>query len=93
MNTMEMKLGLIRQIDNFGRLSIPSDFREPSRLYPGVSATLFLEEDGSLRIQPHKSICSLCGETLHPEDAVMTIRERKICEDCQEEIRQPKGDI
>lgn len=84
-----MKLGVIRRLDQNGRVQVPNDFRSSL----GISSTTDLNvyvEDGKIIISPTTSIgitnCCFCGKTIGT-----TFNANSVCDACLNRIKGTGG--
>lgn len=47
-------MGIVREIDNAGRVVIPSEYRKVHQLTAGTQMELFLDSDGSLVLRKYR---------------------------------------
>lgn len=75
--------GMIKKIDNLGRVVVPKGYRLMLGLKPGDQLDVEVE-DGKLSMAPHRIGCTFCGA-----DAVAgTLLGKKICPDCLTALKE-----
>ncbi|NEZ45364.1 AbrB/MazE/SpoVT family DNA-binding domain-containing protein [Paenibacillus alvei] len=78
--------GIVRRIDELGRVVIPSEMRETLHLDKGVP--LSITSDGvSITIRKHVQSCSFC-ESLEQLESSMN---KKICRKCKDNLAAGEG--
>lgn len=78
-----MQRGIIRNIDNLGRIVIPREFRNLLELKVGESTEIFCEDD-YVKIKKHnKTFCKLCGT----EEDLVKFKNMYICNSCKNELK------
>lgn len=75
--------GIIRNIDELGRLVLPAEFRQALSLQEGDAVELSLAQDGVL-VRRHVPACALCGR---PEN-LYAFRGKKVCMHCIRALRE-----
>ena len=76
-------LGIVRKVDELGRIVLPKEIRTSFDLEPGDGVEMFSDKD---RIILHKYApsCVFCGEA----DDIVTYKDKKICKGCLEEMKK-----
>jgi len=77
------RTGIVRQIDNLGRLVIPMELRKTMNLNEGDKMEFYVD-DGKIVIKPFVIACVFCGQA---EDLV-DHWDKKVCPKCLEEIKK-----
>lgn len=75
--------GIVRRIDNLGRVVIPKEIRTATSLKEGDAVEIGLEKD-HIYIQKPQFECKFCNNILTEKQLDS---EFKICSDCQEKIK------
>lgn len=75
-----------REIDELGRVVIPTDVREQFNLKAKSRVSISML-DGTLIINPHSSVCTICGKPI-PADA-----KYHFCSECLKTIKEDGADI
>ena len=73
--------GIVRNIDELGRLVIPKELREKMDIPSGSSVEIYSEED-KIIIKKFYNGCALCGGT----GELVEIKGKKICRSCIAEL-------
>lgn len=79
---MKLKTGVIRRIDELGRIVLPKEFRKVL----GIEERDFIEmsiEDTSITLNKYENKCTFCGR-VNPRNV---FKEKKICKSCLEKIK------
>jgi len=74
--------GIIRKIDQLGRIVLPKELRQTLSLETGDSLAIFVTDDDEIILKKYQSGCVLCGNIEH-------LRQRNgkwICQDCVNNI-------
>ena len=74
--------GIVRNIDELGRIVIPKELRRKMDM-PEGSAVEIYTEDGKICLRKFYKGCHFCGAN----EGVTLFREKLICESCIEEIK------
>ncbi len=75
--------GMLRKIDDLGRVVIPSEIRKAMQIDKGDVLEMSMEED-RLVIRKFAPACIFCGGTEH----LFTYEEKNICGQCIETIKR-----
>ena len=75
--------GIIRRIDNLGRVVVPKEIRKALDIKEGDAVEIGLEGE-SVYIQKPKFVCKFCNNILTDEHLDTKF---KICDNCKEEIK------
>ncbi|MBQ7474458.1 MAG: AbrB/MazE/SpoVT family DNA-binding domain-containing protein [Clostridia bacterium] len=75
-------LGIIRPIDELGRIVLPVETRKMMDLSPKDGVEVFVEDD-KIILKKYRPSCIFCGEA----DGVTDFKGKKICRACLEEMR------
>lgn len=76
-----MLYGIIKTIDNTGRLVLPNDYRQKMGITSGTKVALY-ENDGKLVIEVITPKCKLCGsENIVSEDFL-------LCNECVKKAKE-----
>lgn len=76
-------LGMVRRIDELGRIVLPIEIRRMMELNPGDGVEIFSEKSRVI-LQKYAPACIFCGEA----DEIITYKDKKICQKCFEELRR-----
>ena len=77
--------GIVRRIDDLGRVVIPKEIRRTLRLREGTPLEIFTDREGEIILKKYQPACIFCGEA----KGVVQFKGRNICPECRKEI----GDI
>ncbi len=77
-------LGMVRRIDELGRIVLPIEIRRMMELNPGDGVEIFSEKDRVV-LQKYAPACIFCGEA----DEIITYKGKKICQKCFDELSRP----
>lgn len=73
--------GIVRKIDELGRVVIPMEMRRSMGIGDGDSFEIFVEKD-RIVLSKYVPLCMFCGS----DAALAEFRGKKICKHCREEI-------
>ena len=74
-------LGIVRKIDELGRIVLPIETRRSLDLNSGDGVEIFVEND-KIVLQKYAPCCIFCGEV---EDVVL-YKNKRICKNCISEL-------
>lgn len=69
--------GIVRKIDELGRIVLPIEMRNRLEIGPGVGVEIFFE-NSSIVLRKYAPTCVFCGET----EGLIEFKGRKICRHC-----------
>lgn len=72
--------GIVRKLDELGRVVIPVEIRRGLDLQEKESIEIFVDGDHII-LRKYQPNCVFCGDT-----ATTTFKEKNICQSCQEAI-------
>jgi len=75
--------GIIRGLDNMGRVVIPKEIRKFLDMTEGVDEFEIYMQDDCIVLKKHKSNCVFCGA----EDNCIEFESQKICKSCIEKMQ------
>lgn len=81
--------GIVRKIDDLGRVVIPKELRRTFKIKEGDPLEIFVSEDGIL-IRPYKVGCEFCGEI---EKEMAELSGIRVCYDCAKKLMSRVGEI
>lgn len=86
-NNLKAQEGIIRGVDDLGRIVIPKELRVSLDICIGSYVSIQSVEGGIL-VTPVtvENSCNICGLKENEENTMQTFRERKICDKCLEQI-------
>lgn len=76
-------LGIIRKVDELGRIVLPIETRKLMDLEPKDGVEIFVEND-KIILKKYQPACIFCGEV----DEVLNYKSKKICRDCLNELKK-----
>lgn len=76
-------LGMVRNIDELGRITLPIEIRRMLDLNKGDGVEMFSDKDRII-LQKYAPSCIFCGEA----DDIVTYKDKKICKACLEEMKK-----
>ena len=74
--------GIVRDIDNLGRIVVPSEFRRALGIKPGGGSLEIIMEEDRVILRKPKVECTFCGSA----DVKLSHKNRSICAECAAEI-------
>lgn len=78
------EMGVVRKIDKFGRIVLPSEARRLLNWNIGDNVEVCLQSDNTILMRKHQNICALCGNDAL--DGSITIGNSKVCPECIHKI-------
>ncbi len=70
--------GIVRKLDDLGRLCIPKELRQTTGINEGDFTEIFTDENGVIILKRHESLCIFCGGL----EGVKQFRGKNICPKC-----------
>ncbi|MGN0984078.1 MAG: AbrB/MazE/SpoVT family DNA-binding domain-containing protein [Gemmiger sp.] len=78
--------GIIRSIDNLGRIVLPKELRSSFGITPDTPLEIFTEADTILlRKYTPAGACSFCGEVSH---GAVLFKGKPVCPACRKALRE-----
>ncbi len=77
--------GIVRNVDELGRIVLPKELRKVWDMEPGTPLEIF-RNGNQIILQKYRHACTLCGKT-EPRVALHTVCGRLICEECADRLR------
>lgn len=74
-------IGVVRQVDQLGRIVVPKDARDERNMRPGDPVEMW-QEGEMIIFERYYDHCTFCGSKLD----VSTFKEKAICAACKEEL-------
>lgn len=74
--------GVVRKIDDLGRIVIPMELRRTHGIEDGDGIEIFTNEHGDILLRKYQPGCSFCNSM----EPVFNYRGKPICADCATEI-------
>ena len=75
-------LGIVRKIDELGRIVLPIETRRSMDIKPGDGVEIFVEKD-KVVLQKYAPCCVFCGES----DNIVTFKGKKVCRNCIADLK------
>ena len=82
---MMKALGIIRPVDELGRIVLPVETRKMMDLNPKDGVEVFIEDD-KIILKKYRPSCIFCGEA----DGVIDFKGKKICKECVKALTAPE---
>ncbi len=76
--------GIIRGLDNMGRVVIPKEIRKLLDVKEGVDSFEILMQDDCIVLKKHNPNCVLCGNA----DSLIELDGKLVCKDCIEALNK-----
>ena len=73
--------GIVRKVDNLGRVVIPRELRDNLDISPKDSLEIFTEGD-KIILRKYEPYCVFCGEV----DNVISFNSKNVCKKCASEL-------
>ena len=73
--------GIIRPVDNLGRLVLPAELRHKFGVKDGGSFEIFVDDD-KIILKKYEPTCVFCGS----HEDITSFKERRICKACINEL-------
>ncbi|MBQ9780153.1 MAG: AbrB/MazE/SpoVT family DNA-binding domain-containing protein [Clostridia bacterium] len=74
--------GMVKRIDELGRIVLPKNVRQPMGIDTGDSVEIFTDGDRII-LKKFQSSCIFCGEA----DGVIFFNEKRVCKACLEKLK------
>ena len=76
-------LGIIRKIDELGRIVLPKELRDNFNLSQGDSLEIYTDKDSTIVLKKHSPSCIFCGS----ESYLKEYKGNLICRQCIDDLR------
>lgn len=76
-------LGIVRKVDELGRIVLPIETRKRLDLGPKDPVEIFVEKDRVV-LKKYEPCCIFCGGA----DDVIMYKDKRICRSCLEELKK-----
>jgi len=73
--------GIVRQIDELGRVVVPMELRKTFNITPKTPLEIFTQDD-TIILRKWKKSCVICDS----QDNLRNLKEKMICENCIDDI-------
>ncbi|MBQ2732785.1 MAG: AbrB/MazE/SpoVT family DNA-binding domain-containing protein [Clostridia bacterium] len=77
--------GIVRPIDDLGRIVLPIEIRKTLSLSPKDSVEIFIDEN-RIVLQKYQPGCIFCGN----HENLTYYKSKLVCRDCAEELQRSK---
>ena len=74
-------LGIVRNIDELGRIVIPKELRNKMDMHEGASVEIFAKDD-NICLRRYYRGCHFCGN----EEELISFKEKLVCKACIDEL-------
>ena len=74
--------GIVRKIDELGRITIPIELRRSMYMNEGDQIEIFTDDD-SIILKKYSKFCTFCGS----EESILTYNGKSVCAQCVEKIK------
>ncbi len=78
-----MDTGMVRKIDDLGRIVLPSEMRNLFHIRQGDQLAISVEGD-TIKLRKLAATCSFCGST--EKDKIRMYKDRGVCKDCIQDL-------
>ena len=81
---MKNTTGIIRKIDQLGRIVLPKELRQTLSIEEGDSLVIYVNDDDEIILKKYQPGCMLCGNMEH-------LRQRKgkwLCQGCVDTLAE-----
>ncbi|MBP0979487.1 MAG: AbrB/MazE/SpoVT family DNA-binding domain-containing protein [Oscillospiraceae bacterium] len=75
-------LGILRRIDELGRIVLPKELRSAFDIRPGDSIEIYTDRDNAIILKKYQHKCIFCGSN----DDLVEYKGRMVCQDCVDDI-------
>jgi len=76
-------LGIVRKVDELGRIVLPIETRRRLELDSGDGVEIFVEKDRVI-LKKYEPSCMFCGDA----DDIVNYKDKKICRTCLAELHK-----
>ena len=78
--------GIVRRIDDLGRVVIPKEIRRTLRIKEGTPLEIFTDREGQIILKKYEPACIFCGDARD----VINYKGKNICKNCLEEMKNSR---
>lgn len=79
-------IGIIRKIDDFGRIVLPKELRRTFDMKTGDFLEIYTDKDNTIILKKYFKDCIFCGS----DENLKTYEGKVICQKCIDKIRSNK---
>ncbi len=83
MELIMKSLGIVRKVDELGRIVLPIETRKRLDLGPKDPVEIFVEKDRVV-LKKYEPSCIFCGDA----DDIVVYKDKRICRACLEELKK-----
>ena len=76
-------VGIVRKIDELGRIVLPIETRRQLDLEPKDGVEIFVDEDRII-LKKYQPCCIFCGDG----DDIVLFRDKKVCRRCLQDMQE-----
>ena len=80
--------GIVRRIDDLGRVVIPKEIRRTLRIREGDPLEIFTDREGEIILKKYQPGCIFCNDARN----VTLFKGKLVCEKCLAEMKQQEHD-
>ncbi|HAU84330.1 MAG TPA: AbrB family transcriptional regulator [Lachnospiraceae bacterium] len=84
-----MTRGIIRNLDQLGRVTFPKEARKMLRMEEGTPVEIYVE-NGGFCVKPVKNYCACCGEAEDKKELV-ELNGMLLCKECIKDFSKKIG--
>ena len=81
---MKKATGIIRRIDQLGRVVLPKELRQTLSIDKGDSLAIYVTDNDEIILKKYQTGCVLCGSNEH----LRQINDKFICKDCVDNLSE-----
>ena len=82
-DTRMKSLGIVRKVDELGRIVLPIETRKRLGLAPKDPVEIFVEKDRVI-LKKYEPTCIFCGES----NNISIYKEKRVCKSCLEDLKK-----
>ena len=75
--------GIVRKVDNLGRIVLPIEIRKVLEIKEKDSIEIFID-NGKIVLEKYQPSCVFCGNT----EGIVYFSSKRICHDCIEKLKE-----
>lgn len=76
--------GIVRNVDNLGRIVLPIELRRTLDINIKDSLEIFVSNDGEILLKKYAPACIICGES----ENLVEYKGKRICRECIEAMAE-----
>lgn len=74
--------GIVRKVDNLGRIVIPMELRQSFSIEEGDPLEIYVDDDKVI-LAKYQPVCIFCGK----DKNLRTFKKKKICSSCRNRVK------